>query len=240
MIKIIAVASDKGGPGKTTLSKHLGKGLHDSGLNVTIYDCDQSNNIINFLIRREEELGTENVDFPEVKLFPLKLKGDPLSYLLRDSPSADVIIIDMVGKLSMLHAAVMSSAHLVIVPTQMDIESVEGAVATFEFIGERVNIDEDTGLPIAVLARLNWDKTAPAVRKLNKDQDFIDLLKLDCVTTPRQQKYVNSSSIGLTVFDSVKKDKSYDKAAFENRMLTKEVSKMLDQIGSIIEESSNG
>lgn len=236
MSKIIVISTDKGGSGKTTLCRHIGKGLHDSGLNVVIYDCDQSNNLMNFLNRRREEVGDENLDFPEIKLFPLKIKEHPQSYLLRDSPDADVIIVDMVGKLGILHASLMSAADIIIIPTMMDVDAVDGAIATFNFIDEYEIVDPNTDLPIPVLARVKWNKRSPAARILDKNEEYTNLLKFDSIINDRSMKYVHSSTLGMTAFDMVKSNKDYEPVAFECNKLNKEIIKMISDIDTMMED----
>lgn len=232
--KIIVVATDKGGPGKTTATKHIGKGLHDKGLNVYLYDGDQSNNLTNFEGRRLETMGSGDLNFPKVSPFPLKLKENPRRWLLRNSPEADVIIVDMVAKLSIVHAELMASADIIIVPTQMDSECIDGTIATFDFIEDRGIIEDGSLLPIALVARMNWDKTSPAVRQIEKNNiEFNGLPKFDSITTPRQKKYINSSAIGMTVLDMVKNDNTYEQAAFENNKFNKELIKLLGDIDKI-------
>ena len=107
-LKIISLITDKGGSGKTATAQLLGKGLHDEGINTVLYDADQSCNLMNFYGERVDTLGLENVDFPPVKPYPLKLKENPEAYIRRDSPDAEVVIIDCVGKLSPMHLQIMN------------------------------------------------------------------------------------------------------------------------------------
>lgn len=237
MSTIIALATDKGGAGKSTLAKHLGKWLHDKNFKVVIYDGDQSNNIINFVSRRSELLGNKDNTFPEVKVFPLNLKKDtPESFINRDASEADFVIVDLVGKLGNLHTQVMSAAHIIIVPAQLDTESIDGAIATFDFIEDGEIIETDSVFPIPIISLCDWDKKTPAGIKASKNHEFKELPKFDQVLGPRRRKYINASNEGLTVFDKVVKDKSFEPAVFEMNRFCKEVLDLVEDIAKQLEE----
>jgi cellulose biosynthesis protein BcsQ len=237
MATIIVLATDKGGAGKSTQAKHTGKWLFDQGYSVVLYDGDQSNNLANFVSRRAASMDSSDLKFPEVRLFPLQLKKEhPATYLEREAGHFDFIIVDLVGKLSMLHAAVMSAAHIIIVPAQMDTESTDGAIETFNFIESSDIVEKDAIFPMPIVALCDWDKKTPAGIKAAKDPEFAELPKFDQVLGNRRRKYINVSTVGKTVFDVVAKDKSYESAVFEQTMFNKELLKLVEDIAKSLEE----
>jgi cellulose biosynthesis protein BcsQ len=239
MATILCYATDKGGAGKSTAAKHTGKYLHDQGFKVVIYDGDQSNNLVNFVARRAEVLGKNNMNFPEVRLFPLNLKKEhPSTFLEREAGDFDFVIIDLVGSLSNLHSTVMSCSHIIIVPAQMDTESVDGAIETFSFIEEADIVETGALFPIPLVVMCDWDKKTPAGIKASKNPEFAELPKFDQILGNRRRKYINASNDGLTVFDMAKKDTSYESAAFEMGKFNKELLQLVKDIATSMKEEN--
>ena len=72
--KIITVANQKGGTGKTTTARNLGNALADMGEKVLLVDFDpQSNLSMSFGIERPDEL-----EMPMHEILSLIMDGEPL------------------------------------------------------------------------------------------------------------------------------------------------------------------
>ena len=134
MPKVIAITSEKGGVGKSTLAVHLSGALAERGLAVTLIDEDgRVGSSLRWARRREEGLGFPVVEAEEVK--PKKLAD------------LDAVVIDTEGRPRRKDLRELAGrADLILVPsgvTALELESTRELLDFFE--------DEDAARRVRVV-----------------------------------------------------------------------------------------
>jgi chromosome partitioning protein len=134
-MKIIAIAMQKGGVGKSTLTRSLAVAATEAGLNVLALDMDAQQSITQWAERRNKPL-------PAVR-FSTEIE---LPKLLRQAENAgcDLIIIDTPPARSSEAPAAVEAADLVLVPCTPDIEA-------FEQLPRTARLARTTGKPAAAV-----------------------------------------------------------------------------------------
>lgn len=137
-MKIIAVAMQKGGVGKSNLTRSLAVAAAQSGLNVLALDMDSQQSTSQWGERREAELPA--VQFvTEIDL--------PKMVARAQEANADLIIIDTPPARSSEAPAAVEAADLVLIPCTADIEA-------FEQLPRTVRLARTTGTPAAAVLTL--------------------------------------------------------------------------------------
>lgn len=115
-MKIIAVAINKGGTGKTTVARSLGTAGAAAGLNVLVLDMDTQQNATNWGRRRQEPL-------PLVRFVT---ENDLEGELERArAAGCDLVLIDTPPARSTEAAAAVEAADLVLIPCTPALEALE-------------------------------------------------------------------------------------------------------------------
>ena len=137
-MKIIAIAMQKGGVGKSTLTRSLGVAATRAGLNTLILDMDAQQSTYQWSKRRKEPLP------------PVRFIGEPdLEDVLAKAKAAgcELAIIDTPPARSSEAPAAIEAADYVLIPCTPDIEA-------FEQLPRTVRLCRQTGKPCASVLTL--------------------------------------------------------------------------------------
>src|SRR3954465_6185903 len=137
-MKTIAVTINKGGAGKTMISRSLATAAARSGLAVLIVDMDTQQNSTNWRRRRSLEEALPLVQFTT--------ENDLEETLTRARMAdCDLIIIDTPPGRSTEAPAAVEAADLVLIPCPPEVEAFEGLPRT-------ARLARTTGTPVAIVA----------------------------------------------------------------------------------------
>jgi chromosome partitioning protein len=143
----ISVASDKGGPGKTTTAILIASELALDGYHVTILDTDINQQAAAFG-RKAEIAGLTVVS--EVR------EDNILAELRKAEAESEIVIVDLPGGSSTLALKAMHRSHFVLVPTQAALPDVKAAMKTI------AQIDDAQELSRTPIARaIIWTRILP-------------------------------------------------------------------------------
>jgi chromosome partitioning protein len=143
----ISIASDKGGPGKTTLAILLGAELALEGYRVCIIDTDINQQAASFGEKGKISGLTVMGDIDETSI---------LSALRKAEAEAEIVIIDLPGGSSALALKAFHRSHFVLVPAQASMPDVKAAMKTIQ------QIDDAQELAKTSIARaLIWTRMMP-------------------------------------------------------------------------------
>ena len=164
MGKIIGLANQKGGVGKTTLAVHLAVGAAREGKRVILIDADPQGNATSWLLDGESDEGIFRLlvlnEKPVRAVRPLRRwgiglvtgnyrTGEALTMLaavgrLAEIPSrvrplaevADVVIVDMPPSRNAGFVELLSATDWIIVPTQLERLALEGVGLMAQTVGQ--------------------------------------------------------------------------------------------------------
>jgi chromosome partitioning protein len=131
---VVALISQKGGVGKSTLARGLGAVIAHAGLRVRIADLDpQQNTVVQWEKARRANDVTPKLD----------VKGyASLEAALEDAGNIDLLILDTPARTSRTTLAIAESAHLVVQPTGPSLDDLYPAVLLFhELVGAGIARD---------------------------------------------------------------------------------------------------
>jgi chromosome partitioning protein len=138
--KIVAVTINKGGAGKTMISRSLATAAANAGLAVLILDMDTQQNSTSWRRRRPDEI--------PLPLVQLTTENDLEETLLRArAAECDLIIIDTPPGRSTEAPAAVEVADLVLIPCTPEVEAFEGLPRT-------ARLARTTGKPAVVVPNL--------------------------------------------------------------------------------------
>lgn len=159
--RVICVANQKGGVGKTTTSVSLAHGLALSGINVLLVDLDPQGHVA-FSLGIDKSPGLYQVIVEKTKLHNAVINArNHLDILPGDKHTENVkryltmlnfrerilvdtlapgeyqlIILDMAPSLDVLHVAALIASDWVLIPTKLDAMAVDGVSEALRSIGE--------------------------------------------------------------------------------------------------------
>lgn len=124
-MKIIAIISQKGGAGKTTLTVHLAAEAAAAGLNTAIIDLDPQASSANWGDRRSAETPVV------IPVFATRL---PQEIERVKAAGCDVLFIDTAPHADAVAVAAAKAADVAVIPCRANVLDVEAAGTTIELV----------------------------------------------------------------------------------------------------------
>jgi chromosome partitioning protein len=143
----ISIASDKGGPGKTTTSCLIAAELALDGYRVSLLDCD---------VNQQAAAFGEKAKITGLMLIPDVNEHNILAILKKAEAESEILMIDLPGGSSALALKAFHRSHFVLVPSQVSMPDVKAAMNTVKQIDDA---QELAGAPIA--RALIWTRILP-------------------------------------------------------------------------------
>jgi chromosome partitioning protein len=189
MAKIIAIANQKGGVGKTVTTVHLAATLGEFGHKVIVVDADPQNNAQDYLTRGDA-FPAEAVSLSEARM--------PLGELLEAlDTQCDFIVIDgPPSKGSPATRAAVVAADLIVVPVDSAYDDMK---STLDFTHELHELEKELGRSLE--ARILFTKDGDyainkAIRSVVPGAAQLQALR---TRTPWRSSFRNNSPAGLPV-----------------------------------------
>lgn len=130
--KIITIAQQKGGAGKTTLAAHLAVSFSQKGKNVTIIDIDPQASLTDWYKVRLQTLGEDKAGMISAAVSGWRLHSE----IDRLKSKADVIIIDSPPHTQTETKTAIRVADLVLIPVQPSPTDLWATDATVELVAK--------------------------------------------------------------------------------------------------------
>lgn len=241
MAETIAILSQKGGTGKTTVTRSLAEGLGLAGLDVLTVDADPQGNLSEYygipadafptlgevLTGTESALGAihsgvipANLGLAEAELILAGRMGRELTMrnALRDiAPDYDVILIDCPPTLGLLTVNALVAADHAILSTEAEHFSQQGAEQAVEVIGlARENLNPELRV-LGVLLNIADMRTKHARQTLEGLRQQYGELVFETVIR-RSIAYPESARAAKTIFEFDRK-RSIDYARLTEEVL---------------------
>lgn len=156
MGKVVTVAQQKGGSGKTTIAVNLAVEFHRRGLTVALLDTDPQGSLGRWFLSRRERLGEAGMEFSTASAWGVGYECEKLK------KQADIVIVDTPPKVDADLRPALREADLVIVPVAASMVDLWATDGVFDLIGRegrravivlnRVKAGTRLGLEVAVAA----------------------------------------------------------------------------------------
>ncbi len=221
-MKTIALVSQKGGVGKTTLALHLAVGWQQAGQNVAVIDLDPQASAANWGDRREEKL-------PVVR----SAQASRLEQELRavEEAGGEIVILDTAPHSDAVILRVAKAAALVVIPCRPSILDLEALAGTLELVSM-------TGVP--VLTVLN--SIIPNVADSDRAEEAIE--KLGAAICPirisRRVAFSRALISGLTAQEYEPQGKAAEEIQALFRLIAEQVSGLEQQEPQAAHETAGG
>ena len=216
MSKIILIASQKGGVGKSTTAVNIAAVLAQQGETTLLFDADEQPTTTNWCVERD-------ITYPTLpKILSRQDYGD-VDYLLNAiADQYTYIIVDAAGHDSIEMRAAMSVCDILLIPfkpSQADLD-------TLTHMAEVVNKAKNVNNKLKAYAFLSIAPTNSKRKEIEQSQaainEFSEIILLDTIVHDRAV-YIASISDGLGVVEMTGKSSSEVKAREEMLSLAKEV-----------------
>ena len=190
--KVITIAQQKGGTGKTTLAVHLALAfIKYHNLKVAIIDTDPQGSLGKwFMIREEKKISNDNLTFKTASLWGAQYESKALK------KDHDIVIIDTPPKIESDARPSIESADLVLIP-------MAASHVDFWATGAIVEIAKKANKKI--LVQIN--RSSQRSKLISKTNEFIKSLNLSATKTiiGNRQIYTASMGEGKTAVEKQKK-----------------------------------
>ncbi len=137
MGKVVTVAQQKGGSGKTTLAVNLCVEFHSRGLKVALLDTDPQGSLGRWFMSRRDAIGVEGIEFSTASAWGVSYECEKLKKV------ADIVIIDTPPKVDADLRPALREADLVLIPvaaSMMDLWATDGVIDLIGREGRRAVI----------------------------------------------------------------------------------------------------
>lgn len=135
--KIIVVAQQKGGSGKTTLAANLAVAYARRGMTVALLDTDPQGSLGRWFLARRERPGGAGMEFSTSSAWGVSYECEKLRKL------ADVVLIDTPPKVDADLRPALREADLVLIPvaaSHVDLWATEGVLDLAKREGKRATV----------------------------------------------------------------------------------------------------
>lgn len=129
MGKVICVAQQKGGSGKTTIAANLAVEFRRRGLEVALLDTDPQGSLGRWFLTRRERLSEPGMEFSTASAWGVGYECEKLRKL------ADIVIVDTPPKVDADLRPALREADLVIVPVAASMVDLWATDGVFDLIG---------------------------------------------------------------------------------------------------------
>ena len=195
--KVITIAQQKGGTGKTTLAVHLALAFTNyHNFKVAIIDTDPQGSLGKwFMIREEKKLSNNNLTFKTASLWGAQYESKTLK------KDHDIVIIDTPPKIESDARPSIESADLVLIP-------MAASHVDFWATGAIVEIAKKANKKI--LIQIN--RSSQRSKLISKTNDFIKSLNLSATKTiiGNRQIFASSMGEGKTAVEKQKKSNAVE------------------------------
>lgn len=220
MPTVIAVANQKGGAGKTTISVNLAAGLSEAGYKVLLVDADPQTSALKWRNHSDENhLGFDVIALPSQLLNrDIPSISAPYEVTLIDCPPGGTPGGSKTDTRDNITRSAMLVANLVIIPVQPSIVDFDAAATMIPLLRQSAVANEK------LQARVLINRKPPAHTRLGDQArigagEYFEGLAVFETEICHRQAFAESPSVGRSIL-------SYDtnsKAAGEIRRLTQEV-----------------
>ena len=129
MGKVVTVAQQKGGSGKTTLAVNLAVEFRRRGLKVALLDTDPQGSLGRWFMARRDRLGEAGMEFSTASAWGVGYECEKLK------KQADVVIVDTPPKVDADLRPALREADLVLVPVAASMVDLWATDGVFDLIG---------------------------------------------------------------------------------------------------------
>ena len=208
--KVITIAQQKGGTGKTTLAVHLAMAfIKYHGLKVAIIDTDPQGSLGKwFMIRSENKVSNENLTFKTASLWGAQYESKTLKN------DHDIVIIDTPPKIEADARPSIEAADLVLIP-------MAASHVDFWATGAITEIAKQAKKKILVQINRSNQRS----KLISKTNDFIKSLNLSATKTiiGNRQIFASSMGEGKTAVEKQKKSNAVEEIKQLSEQILSEV-----------------